>query len=143
MEVTSSKIDNKDTIPGPVTANSRFLIVNREAGGILDLLRFVVSGNKQSGEKFLQYSDGGAVEESRRADDSGGGGEGPDHRWVIFVSVIVRKLIAVFGKPMEWFGYLVEFILNLLSLNRNFFGLFYNILHGNTKTCFPSSCLLF
>ncbi|KAM3267652.1 triacylglycerol lipase OBL1 [Capsicum chacoense] len=116
----------------PDTGNSRFLIVSHQTGGIVDLLRFVVSGNKESADKFLQYSDGGVVEHLQRADDSGRGGGGavPDHRWVIFVSVIVRKLIAIFGKPMEWFGYILEFILNLLSLNGNFFGLFYNILHG-------------
>ncbi|CAN4085090.1 unnamed protein product [Withania somnifera] len=109
-----------------ITGDSRFLIVNHEAGGIFDLIRFVVSGNS---DKFLQYSDGGVVEELRLTDD-GGGGVVPDHRWIIFVSIIVRKLIGIFGKPMEFIGYILEFILNLLSLNDNFFGLFYNILHG-------------
>ncbi|KAK4349761.1 hypothetical protein RND71_029074 [Anisodus tanguticus] len=106
-----------------MTGNSSFLIVNHESGGILDLVRFGVWGNKESGDKFLQYSTGGVVEQLPRA-------EVPDHRWVIVVSILVRKLIALFGKPMEWIGYLVEFILNLFSLNGNFFGLFYNILHG-------------
>uniref|UniRef100_M1AIS1 Triacylglycerol lipase n=1 Tax=Solanum tuberosum TaxID=4113 RepID=M1AIS1_SOLTU len=104
---------------GEWTGDSRFFIVNYQTGGILDLMRFVQSGNS---DKFLHYSDG--VTGVPR------GGGHPDHRWVIFVSIIVRKIIAIFGKPMEWFGYLLEFILNLLSLNGNFFGLFYNILHG-------------
>ncbi|KAL3652363.1 hypothetical protein CASFOL_002044 [Castilleja foliolosa] len=46
------------------------------------------------------------------------------------VGIIVIK---VFGKPMEWFGYIVEFILNLLSLNGNFLGLLSKILHGNVS----------
>ncbi|XP_009796494.1 triacylglycerol lipase OBL1 [Nicotiana sylvestris] len=139
--MASTKIDDKVRIPGP--GNSRFLIVSHKNGGIWDLVRFGVWGNKESGDKFLQYSagGGGVLEEHLvRADDSGGsggggpggdsGGEVPDHRWVIFVSIIVRKLIAIFGKPMEWTGYLVEFFLNLFSLNGNFLGLAYNILHG-------------
>lgn len=117
---------------GEWTGNSRFLIVNYQDGGILDLMRFLLSANKENAHKFLHYSDGGtpvvAEELTRVHDDTTAG----DHRWVIFVSVIVRKLISIFGKPMEWFGYLLDFILNLLSLNGNFFGLFYNILHGNT-----------
>lgn len=124
MEV--SGIDSSNT----ETGNSRFLIVNHRTGGVLDAVRFVVSGKKESGEKFLQYSDGGVLEELPGDDDT------PDHRWVIFVSIIVRKLIAIFGKPMEWFGYLVDFILNLLSLNGNFLGLLYNILHGKSNTSF-------
>ncbi|XP_060206050.1 triacylglycerol lipase OBL1 [Lycium barbarum] len=129
--MASTKIDNKVNISGPVTVtgNSRFLIVNHQNGGILDLVRFGIWGNKESGDKFLEYSAGGEVEQSLRADDHSGG-EVPDHRWVIFVSILVRKLISIFGKPMEWIGYLIEFILNLFSLNGNFFGLFYNLLHG-------------
>lgn len=143
--MASTKIDDKVRIPGP--GNSRFLIVSHKNGGIWDLVRFGVWGNKESGDKFLQYSagGGGVLEEHLvRADDSGGsggggpggdsGGEVPDHRWVIFVSIIVRKLIAIFGKPMEWTGYLLEFFLNLFSLNGNFLGLAYNILHGNTNS---------
>ncbi|KAG5568600.1 hypothetical protein H5410_064388, partial [Solanum commersonii] len=75
--------------------------------------------------KFLEYScvdDGGG--------DCGGGEEVDDHRWVIFVSILVRQILKVLKKPMEWSGYFLEFFINLFSLNGNFLGLFHNFLHG-------------
>ncbi|KAA8541564.1 hypothetical protein F0562_022716 [Nyssa sinensis] len=104
----------------------RYLIFRPENGGIGDLFRFLVLSNKASGAKFLESSDHDFVAEALL----GGGGVTPDHRWVIFVSIIVRKIIALFGKPMEWTGYIVEFLLNLLSENGNLLGLLYNLLHG-------------
>ncbi|PON78265.1 Fungal lipase-like domain containing protein [Trema orientale] len=97
----------------------RYLIVRPEKGGLGDLFRYAVTGNVVSGLTFLESSDDGVLDE-----------EAPDYRWVIIVSIIVRKIIAVFGKPMEWVGYLVDFVLNLLSLNGNLVGLLYNILRG-------------
>ncbi|KAL2539072.1 alpha/beta-Hydrolases superfamily protein [Abeliophyllum distichum] len=109
----------------PISLNSRFLIVNPENGGVLDLLKFWAFNNQESGAKFLESAHDGVIQEGLLVDNT------TDHRWVIIVSIIVRKIITVFGKPMEWTGYLVEFILNLLSLNGNFLGLLYNIFHGN------------
>ncbi|XP_009608475.1 triacylglycerol lipase OBL1-like isoform X1 [Nicotiana tomentosiformis] len=115
----------------PITENVRFLIVKFENGGIWDLIRFGVWEDKESGAKFLEYSSTGdhVVEEEEellRDDD-----EVADHRWVIFVSILVRKILKVFGKPMEWTGFFLEFMLNLFSLNgSSFLGLLYNIWHG-------------
>ncbi|KAL6495980.1 Triacylglycerol lipase obl1 [Orobanche gracilis] len=107
-----------------------FLIVSHENGGISDLFKFLVYNDQESGAKFLESSNGdGSFPFQEDEEDSVDVRR--DNRWVIVVSVIVRKIIKVFGKPMEWFGYLVEFILNLLSLNGNFLGLLVNILHGN------------
>ncbi|KAL8537864.1 hypothetical protein ACS0TY_012843 [Phlomoides rotata] len=106
---------------GDMDGGMNFLIVRAECG-ILDLLKFLVLNDEESGSKFLQ-SFNGVV----------GGllGEGGDHRWVIVVSIIARKIIKVLGKPMEWIGYLLEFLLNLLSLNGNFLGLLCNFLKGS------------
>ncbi|KAL0325766.1 UNVERIFIED_CONTAM: Lipase [Sesamum radiatum] len=111
-----------------------FLIVSHEECGIWDLFKFLMFNDQHSGAKFLKscrLGRGGIFEEEVLGDVGDGEEVSPDHRWVIVVSVIVRKIIKVFGKPMEWFGYLVEFILNLLSLNDNFLGLLCRILHGN------------
>ncbi|KAF8401176.1 hypothetical protein HHK36_014480 [Tetracentron sinense] len=96
----------------------RYLIVRPEKGGIRDLFRFlVVALGKGAGAKFLESSEElGAMT--------------GDHRWVIVVSIIVRKIIAVVGKPMEWTGYFLEFLLNLVSDNGDLPGLFYNLLLG-------------
>ncbi|XP_009608476.1 triacylglycerol lipase OBL1-like isoform X2 [Nicotiana tomentosiformis] len=118
----------------PITENVRFLIVKFENGGIWDLIRFGVWEDKESGAKFLEYSSTGdhVVEEEEellRDDD-----EVADHRWVIFVSILVRKILKVFGKPMEWTGFFLEFMLNLFSLNgSSFLGLLYNIWHDYQK----------
>ncbi|GKV09676.1 hypothetical protein SLEP1_g21138 [Rubroshorea leprosula] len=55
----------------------------------------------------------------------------PDHRWVIVVSFIALKIIHLISKPMQYTGYAVTFILNLISQNGGFFGLLRNLLAGN------------
>ncbi|CAK9163816.1 unnamed protein product [Ilex paraguariensis] len=105
---------------------SRYMIVRPENGGIFDLLRFWVSADKRGAAKFIESSDYGVL-----AEELGGGDvTAPDHRWVIFVSIIVRKILSLSGKPMKWIGYLIEFVLNLFSLNGNLLGLLCNLLHG-------------
>ncbi|XP_062087976.1 triacylglycerol lipase OBL1 [Humulus lupulus] len=97
----------------------RYLIVRPEKGGLADLFRYAVMGNVVSGLMFLESSDDDVL-----------GDKAMDYRWVIVVSIIARKIIAFFGKPLEWTGYLVDFILNLLSQNGNLVGLFYNLVRG-------------
>ncbi|KAF6174991.1 hypothetical protein GIB67_026479 [Kingdonia uniflora] len=89
----------------------KYLIVRPEKSNIMDLYRFYKSDGAPC---FIETDDGDVV----------------DHRWVIVVSIVVRKIIAVLGKPMEWVGYVVEFLLNLLSENGDFLGLIYNLLTG-------------
>ncbi|KAG8367096.1 hypothetical protein BUALT_Bualt16G0037100 [Buddleja alternifolia] len=117
-----------------VDLSSSFLVVRHENGGLWDLFKFMVFDNLESGGKFLESSNCGGVVVGEEVWEWEGGGEvTSDHRWVIVVSIIVRKIIKVLGKPMEWFGYFVEFFLNLLSLNGNFLGLLNKILHGNVE----------
>ncbi|XWS18750.1 hypothetical protein CRYUN_Cryun32bG0071700 [Craigia yunnanensis] len=96
----------------------RYLIVRPEKGGIWDLMRYSLLGDIDSGVRFLESSDQGMV-----------GGEAADHRWVILVSIVIRKILHLFSKPMELTGYVVDFFLNLISQNGSLFGLFYNLLH--------------
>ncbi|KAF4368850.1 triacylglycerol lipase OBL1 [Cannabis sativa] len=97
----------------------RYVVVRPEKGGLGDLFRYAVMGNIVSGLMFLESSDDDIL-----------GNEVIDNRWVIVVSIIARKIIALFGKPLEWTGYLLDFILNLLSQNGNLIGLFCNIVCG-------------
>ncbi|VFR00115.1 unnamed protein product [Cuscuta campestris] len=110
---------------GPGGAGFGFLIMRPENGGVWDLFRFGVLGHQPSGAKFLESSHyWGSLSEKLDGVGGGSGGGGEDHarRWVIVVSVVVRKLLALFKKPLEWTGYLLEFLLNLFSLNgSNFF----------------------
>lgn len=100
-------------------ASNDFLIVSDEGGGLLDLFSFLVFNDGGSGSKFL----GPSQQNLDITPDS-------DHRWIIVVSILARKIIKILGKPMEWTGYFLEFILNLLSLNGNLLGLISKILHG-------------
>ncbi|XP_039061617.1 triacylglycerol lipase OBL1 [Hibiscus syriacus] len=100
----------------------RYLIVRPDKGGIRDLLSYSLSGDRDSVVKFLESSDQDAVL---------AGGESADHRWVILVSIVARKILHFLGKPMELTGYVVDFFLNLLSQNGSIFGLFYNLLKGD------------
>ncbi|PIA43297.1 hypothetical protein AQUCO_02000608v1 [Aquilegia coerulea] len=140
---------NSTTTTNTNTSSSglKYLIIRPEGGGIKDLFNLLITNNSTGGagggggggaiyyNKFIQQSS-----ISNDNDDQMGmgiGGPTPisnnndDHRWVIIVSIIVRKIIGVFGKPMEWCGYLVEFLLNLLSHNGgNLFSLFLNLVTG-------------
>ncbi|XVF25310.1 hypothetical protein REPUB_Repub13aG0202400 [Reevesia pubescens] len=82
-------------------------------------MKYSFWGNIESGIRFLEGSDQDMV-----------GGEASDNRWVILVSIIARKIIHLFSKPMELTGYVVDFFLNLISQNGSLCGLFYNLLHG-------------
>ncbi|KAG6782335.1 hypothetical protein POTOM_011733 [Populus tomentosa] len=102
---------------------TNYLIVRPEKGGILDLLRYLVWADIGSGVKFLESSEEGIM-----------GGEAADHRWIILVSIIVRKIISLFGKPMEYTGFVADFFLNLLFQNGGIMGLLLNFLQGKVVT---------
>ncbi|MFS7974686.1 hypothetical protein Hanom_Chr09g00871631 [Helianthus anomalus] len=106
----------------------RYLIVQPANGGITDLLRYGIFNNKASGSKFLLQHQ----QQQQQLDD-----DDDDKRFVIIVSIIMRKLIKVFGKPMEWTGYVVDFILNLLSLNGGLLPLFANLFQGSIFLIYP------
>ncbi|KAI4386901.1 hypothetical protein MLD38_004778 [Melastoma candidum] len=118
-----------DLLEGGVPSNGfHFLEVNPHTGGIRDLFKYWVFGDVISGAKFLDGSDPVGV-----------GTDVVDHRWVILVSVMVRKVVMFFKKPLEWTGILVEFLLNLVSLNGGFLGLFCNFILGTVGL--PCSCV--
>ncbi|KAL8170645.1 hypothetical protein V2J09_022449 [Rumex salicifolius] len=56
-----------------------------------------------------------------------------NRRWVIVVSVIMRKMISLFALPMKWIGYFTDFTLNLLYINGNFVGLISNFIQGKVS----------
>jgi hypothetical protein len=56
--------------------------------------------------------------------------EAEDHRWVIVVSILVRKIIRLLRTPMEFTGFVVDFFLNLFSANGGFFGLLLRLIQG-------------
>ncbi|XP_073010971.1 LOW QUALITY PROTEIN: triacylglycerol lipase OBL1-like [Typha latifolia] len=110
------KVEGKEEgMAGQESRDIRYLIVRAGDGNLIDLFRFLSYGGKT--HVFLGEDDGGPIPAG--------------HRWVIFVSILVRRLIAFFGKPMKWNGMLLEFLLNLLSQNGGLFGLLRNLFTGN------------
>lgn len=92
----------------------RYTIVWPKRGGPLHWVRFLTS-----------TQDSAFVESSVEPGPVRG-----DYRWVIFVSIVVRRLIALLGKPLRLLGLSVEFVLNLLSQNAGFLGLLSNLFRG-------------
>ncbi|CAK8544991.1 unnamed protein product [Lathyrus sativus] len=98
-------------------SHPRYLILRPENGGFTDLFSNALSGN---------YSQFTSLPSPLPPTPT----PTPDHRWVIFVSIFLRKFISLLAKPMDWTGRFLEFFLNLLSLNGYFFGLLHNLTHG-------------
>ncbi|XP_023526823.1 uncharacterized protein LOC111790207 isoform X1 [Cucurbita pepo subsp. pepo] len=97
----------------------RYLVVRPEKGGIRDVFRCWAWPDGDGGRRFFEGSEVGVF-----------GAMVLGRRWVIVVSILIRKVIAALAKPMEWTGNVVEFSLNLLSMNGNISGLFCNIVRG-------------
>ncbi|KAL1207312.1 Triacylglycerol lipase OBL1 [Cardamine amara subsp. amara] len=114
---------NKDNDSGSGSGSnpgheSNYLIVRPHRGGYMDLFRYGVRGDETSKVKFLEWPEN----RSWRTDE--------DHRWVIVVSILVRKIIGLLRMPMEYTGFIVDFILNFFSANGGFFGLLLRLIQA-------------
>ncbi|CAL9102569.1 unnamed protein product [Musa textilis] len=56
-------------------------------------------------------------------------------RWAIFFSILLQKILMFIRKPMAWFGSAIEYWMNLVTENRGFMSLLFNILTG--RVVFP------
>lgn len=111
---------HKDNESGSVSnlgQGSNYLIVRPHRGGYRDLFRYGVRDDETSKAKFLERPENGRW--STMTIDE----EAEDHRWVIVVSILVRKIIRLLRTPMEYTGFVIDFLLNLFSANGGFFGL--------------------
>ncbi|KAK9923890.1 hypothetical protein M0R45_032288 [Rubus argutus] len=108
-----------------VQDESSYVILRPEGGRLLDLLKFNFLGDVGSGFQFMQGVLQGTddVGQMMFAFDEA-------HRMAVVVSIIARKILAWLGTPIKWFGYLLEYILNFISLNGNLWGLLCNLVQG-------------
>jgi hypothetical protein len=88
-----------------------YLIVRDDTASWADLVRFLAYGGSE--EKVLETGRIGSLEER----GPGVSELNRDHRWVIVFSIVVRRIIIFLRNPMELFGRVLEFFLNLLYLN--------------------------
>ncbi|URE49831.1 MORN [Musa troglodytarum] len=54
-------------------------------------------------------------------------------RWAIFFSILLQKILMFIRKPMAWFGSAIEYWMNLVTENRGFMSLLFNILTDYQK----------
>ncbi|KAK9131567.1 hypothetical protein Sjap_012054 [Stephania japonica] len=103
----------------------RYEIVRPERGRLADVLRWVLLSDNQAADRFLETNNKDSSSSRRSSCDDD---DDDKRRWVMMMSVIVRKMISAMAKPMEWSGWAVEYLLNLLSLNGQLLGLLYNLI---------------
>ncbi|NP_001310639.1 uncharacterized LOC8263958 [Ricinus communis] len=99
-----------------------FLVVDPKKGRKRDIFKYLVRKDVKSGMSFLDSSEEGVK-----------GGAAVDHRWILLVSIIIRRVLALIDTPLKYLGYVIDFFLNLISQNSGFSGILNNFLHGNLK----------
>ncbi|XP_050234292.1 triacylglycerol lipase OBL1-like [Mercurialis annua] len=99
-----------------------FLIVDPKKGKKRDIFKYLVSNDVKSGMKFLESSE-----------DDVKGGAAVDHRSILLVSIIIRRLMTFLETPLKLLGIIIEFILNFISQNGGFSGILNNFLRANVK----------
>ncbi|KAK9099647.1 hypothetical protein Syun_026692 [Stephania yunnanensis] len=113
----------------------RYEIVRAERGSIADVLRWMLLSDNHAADAFLESS---STEWSRSSSSSSDVVYDDDKRWVLMMSVIIRKFIGAMAKPMEWSGWVVEYFLNLLSLNGQLLGLLYNLIFSDAYDAYDA-----
>ncbi|KAK7307632.1 hypothetical protein VNO77_40870 [Canavalia gladiata] len=94
-----------------------YMLLKPEDAGWLDLVHVLFSRNLQN-RNFVETHAEGALEESFR------------HRWLIFVSIVLQKVMMFVAKPLAFFGSCVEAFINLIVLNGGFLMILLNFLTG-------------
>ncbi|KAK1589469.1 hypothetical protein Q3G72_034417 [Acer saccharum] len=92
-----------------------FMLLKPEEVKFLDLFRILFSSDIEK-RKFVDSSEGSTEEYCFR------------RRWLMFISIIAQKFLLFVAKPLLWIGSGIEFMLNLLSVNRNLGVLLLNLL---------------
>ncbi|CAL0311548.1 unnamed protein product [Lupinus luteus] len=85
-------------------ANS-YMLLKPEEAHFFDVIRVLFSKNLGHRKFVDSKKEGPLVDESFR------------HRWLIFISVMLQKLMMFVAKPLATFGYWVEWFINLVILN--------------------------
>lgn len=93
--------------------SNSYMLLNPEEVKFWDLLRLLISSN---------------LKKRRFVDSSHAREHNFWHRFFIFLSIIVLKLLRFFDKPLALLGFFLEFSLNFLSINGSFSGILLNFL---------------
>ncbi|KAL7127482.1 hypothetical protein ABFS83_14G255700 [Erythranthe nasuta] len=94
-----------------------YLLLKPEEASFFDFFRILFSSDLES-KKFCNTGGQGGVI------------TGFSHRWIVFLSVLLQKILFLFTKPLAAVGNLVELLLNYPSANGGLFHLLINLLTG-------------
>ncbi|KAA8528528.1 hypothetical protein F0562_035883 [Nyssa sinensis] len=99
---------------------NNYLVLKAEQASLFDLVRILCSCELDK-RRFFESSDAKEPRNLR-------------HRWLLFISVLVQKLLLHCKKPMALIGYVLEWWLNLLLINGGFGQILLNLLKGEVVT---------
>ncbi|GER40179.1 alpha/beta-Hydrolases superfamily protein [Striga asiatica] len=99
-----------------------YLVIKPEKASLLDLFRILFSRNLERRD-FFNCPEEGVLSRF-------------DHRWIVFISLLVQKVLLFIKIPLAAVGTVVEFFLNLPAANGGCRRLFFNLLtdYQQTKT---------
>lgn len=98
---------------------SDYLLLDPEKFGILELYHILFSSDLENRDFIKRHPEG---KNCRK--------ENQKHRWIIFASLVLQKLLLCTAKPLAGLGSAIEYWLNLVQENHSFFGLVKNYLQG-------------
>ncbi|XP_068638486.1 triacylglycerol lipase OBL1-like [Aristolochia californica] len=96
-----------------------YLVLKPLGGGLRDLFQLLFSSNV-SRNNYIESPEGATLEGAKR-------------RMLLLISILLQKTILFTKKPMLWVGFCIEFWLNLVSENKNFLTLLFNMIRGKLK----------
>ncbi|XP_068641278.1 triacylglycerol lipase OBL1-like [Aristolochia californica] len=96
-----------------------YLVLKPRDGGLRDLFQLLFSSNISKND-YIESPEGATLEGAKR-------------RMLLFISIVLQRTILFTKKPMFWVGYCIEFLLNLVSENKNLLTLVLNMIRGKLK----------
>ncbi|XP_020690598.1 uncharacterized protein LOC110105430 [Dendrobium catenatum] len=102
-----------------MAAKDEHMILRHENARYRDIARHLVLRRKLTRSKFAEHKAGVSPELDEARID-----------WVTALTLLIQKLLSVISFPLLCLGHIVEFFLNLHSLNGGFFGILRRFLTG-------------
>ncbi|KAL6504633.1 hypothetical protein OROHE_023391 [Orobanche hederae] len=95
----------------------KYLVIKPEQASFSDLLRILCSSELEKRDFLNTPVQGGGLTRFR-------------HRWIVFISVLLQKVLLCLKTPLAAVGSAVELFLNLPAANGGYHRLFFNLLRG-------------
>ncbi|RWR76987.1 Phospholipase A1-IIbeta [Cinnamomum micranthum f. kanehirae] len=131
--ISPSSLVPRPSLPSPTMASSDYLIYRPEEVGFFELLCLCLVRSRLSDCKFVESSHRKFVESSlslgSKLED-----ESAIANWILGFTLIIQKILLRLDVPLRILGFIIEFSLNLLSLNGGFLRLVFRIITFSVVT---------